>query len=123
MSAPSPVVVTQYLQMAPTAVFKTNVTAPPPTAVETNREETLFCVGYTAANGRYQVLLSDGDIVSTDSGRVSKITSRYVVVDGKRLAIHGIPQPAAAKPAPVPVSASSDASGRFYIPVPVTVGE
>jgi hypothetical protein len=75
-------------------------------------------------------LLSDGDIVSTDSGRVSKITSCYVVVDGRRLAIHGIPQPEAAKsermPAglsPVPVSASSDASGRVYIPVPVTVGE
>jgi len=119
----SPVlVVTQFVQAsAPSLATPTNQTA---STADAAPATSLYCVGYGGSGNSWKVILSDGSVVSSASGRLTKITEDYVVVDRKKIPIHAPPPPPPAKSVPGsgvlnPAAVEPLDSNVRYIPVPM----
>ncbi len=122
-AAVAPAVTPVHVVVAPVSVVAAAVTVT--NYVEVQKEDDLFCIGYGGDGKQWFVALSDGSVVTTGSGRVTKITEAFVIVDGRKLQVHARPAPVAvAAPLPAglsPVHVQASADPRIYIPVPVTV--
>jgi hypothetical protein len=96
---------------------------PPAPLVLPSVEDEVWCSGYYSDSaGVFKVILSEGEVISTRSGRITLLTSKYVIVDGHRYRVLSKP-PKAAPAVPESLPAHVPAvTEPIYIPVVIPAG-